>query len=787
MLELKFKSEGLPSDKPRVYFTCHPDDFDRSFSEVTADILRLSNCAIYYTGDMTQPISAEDRAHQLYRMSLFVVPVTLKLLIEPNRAMDEDVPYALSRNIPLLPIMLEPGLDPVYSRENKFSDRKYLMPSRDTDGSGLSYEDKLKRFLNSVLWDAETAKRIRAAFDCTVFLSYRWKDRYHADDLIRLIHKNPFFRDVATWYDEYLVPGEGFNAAIAEALDRSKLYAMVVTDNLVTEKNYIQTDEYPTARNLGISILPADMGISDENRVKLKVFDGIPECVSTKDESLFYATAQELLHNAEVALCRKKGDPEHDFLIGLAYLEGIDVEVDRNRALCLITSSARAGCLPAIEKLHEMYLHGNGVSLNLDKAMFWVEELYSRSKTGPCADLSAALRALKGKADLLKLGGVPLAARTKTLNEIYELSCEVLGKENPDTVVALSNLAASQSSYPAPKRVIKMQEEAFEFSKKHFAENDQRALCILHNWAIIYKVSMDLEKAVEYQQRVYELQCLAEGENSAGALTELFSLALCQTKLRNFVEAKLLLNKAFDQANQIYGERHPSLIPILTTLVYVCDSISGKDEALKYEERAFELARCLWGNSNLATISAQTDLAISCAELGYFERALELQEEAYSLMKKMRFDGEKLHSSIGEPLMFTAIENLAEINSKLGRYDKALDLYEKLYQQRRFVNDDDTPSSIQALGKMALTYEKMGDQEKAAKLLEHVCSLCKKPYDPYPHLLRYANAQLLRIRQGFAERADESNAYGSKADWFESAPFSSHKQFRRITPVTLYD
>lgn len=740
---------------------------------------------------MTERISLEDQTNQLGRMSLFVIPVTMKLLTEPNRAMDEDVPFAIENHIPLLPIMMEGGLDPIYCRPDKFGDRKYLMPGRDTDRSGLSYTEKLSRYLKSVLLDDKTAERVRNAFDCYVFLSYRWKDRYHADELMRLVHKDPRFRDVATWYDEFLVPGEGFNEAIAEALRKSKLYTMVVTDNLINEDNYIQAIEYPAAHRAGKAILPVEMETTDRSMLETK-FDGIPDCVPTEDEQYFYAALLESLH--DVALQCNRGDPEHDFLMGLAYLEGIDVEVDRSRALKLITSAARAGLLEAVEQLANMYLNGNAVPFDYDKARFWVQELYVKSKTGSDADPSVTLRALNMEADMYKLGGVPLTARTKQLSEVYNLSCRVFGKENPDTALALSNLAASEISYPAQKRVIEMQEQAYELSTKLLAENDPRAISILHNWAIIYKISGNVDKAIEYQSKVYDLQCQATGETSVGALTELFSLSLCQAKAHDFAEAKRRLITALEQTRQIYGDRHPSMIPILKTLAYVCDRMHESDLAVEYEELSVELCRSFWGKEEMTTISAQTDLAISHAELGHYERALELQEEAYSLMKKFRADGEQLYSSIGEPLMFVALENLADINSKLGRYDQAIKLYEKLHQQRRYTEENDSPSVLRALGKVALNYEMKGDQQKAIELLERICAVCDKPEDPYPTLLQYTRTQLQRICQCHQEHrnsecSEESGAENSaiKTDWYESAPFSSYKEHRRIIPVTLYD
>ena len=45
--------------------------------------------------------------------NLLIVPVTFKLLNTPNRAMDADIPYAKEKHIPILPFMMEQGLDAI--------------------------------------------------------------------------------------------------------------------------------------------------------------------------------------------------------------------------------------------------------------------------------------------------------------------------------------------------------------------------------------------------------------------------------------------------------------------------------------------------------------------------------------------------------------------------------------------------------------------------------------------------------------------------------------------------
>ena len=104
MTRLRVKTRGgAPAEgKPRVYFTCHPADFERSFERICGDLFKAADCAVYCTEDMEDRLPEETRETDLERMNLFVVPVSLKLLLEENRAMGEDVPFAREKGIPVL-------------------------------------------------------------------------------------------------------------------------------------------------------------------------------------------------------------------------------------------------------------------------------------------------------------------------------------------------------------------------------------------------------------------------------------------------------------------------------------------------------------------------------------------------------------------------------------------------------------------------------------------------------------------------------------------------------------
>jgi TPR repeat protein len=187
---------------------------------------------------------------------------------------------------------------------------------------------------------------------------------------MRLIHRNAFCRDVAIWYDEFLVPGESFGDAILDAMRGSSLFALVVTPSVTEDPNYVITTEYPEARSLGKPVLPIEARETDPGELA-RLYAGIgPSVPADNRAALALRLKQEL---RRVALMTHVGDPAHDYLVGLAYLSGIDVEVDHGRAVELITGAAEAGLMEACERLSAMYNTGDGVERDPAAAYAWCE------------------------------------------------------------------------------------------------------------------------------------------------------------------------------------------------------------------------------------------------------------------------------------------------------------------------------------------------------------------------------------------------------------------------------
>ncbi len=585
-ISVKTRGNSSPQGKPRVYFSAHPADYGLYFEPISNEILKLQNCAIYYEEEPGASYDKKELFLSLSQMQLFVLPITTKLLTTGSRALDVEFKYAKEHRIPVLPLMQEDGLDELFNK--KFGNLQFLTKNQN-DATELPYKEKLEKYLSSVLIGDELAAKVRAAFDAYIFLSYRKKDRKYAQELMRLIHKNEFCRDIAIWYDEFLTPGENFNDAIGEAIQKSSLFALTVTPNLVNEQNYVMTTEYPMAKIAKKSILPVEM--VKTNRAKLKKnYADFPLCTKCTDESGLSSTLAELLR--DIAITENDKDPQHNFFIGLAYLGGIDVEVDHDRALQLITSAAEAEFPEAIEKIVAMYRYGEGTERNNSVAIEWQKKLLEIKK-----------------------------------EEFDNNPNENSAKAYLDTIWNLGDYICEQREIKAAKKVYNRLFEECMFIDEHFCFSFAKRYVMIgyRKLGDISEKERDIEKASEYYTKSFVIAREINEANST--VCSKLDMSICYSRIGDIVKAKGHL----DGAKVYYMlalEINEMLVKELGTVtsrlrlsttynkIGSIDREKGDLESAKeYYTKSFDIGRSLVEENG--TAESRRCLSTSCIYLGY--------------------------------------------------------------------------------------------------------------------------------------------------------------------------
>lgn len=726
-MSIEYKTRGMsdPKGKPKVYFCCHPEDFKVYFEPISEEILGTQNCAIWYS--TVDTLFNEEFQIELRQMQLFVMPITTKLLTTSNQALNNEFSFATENHIPVLPILVESELDELFNK--KCGDLQFL--DRTINASMvIGYEEKLNKYLSMVLIGDELASKIRAAFDAYIFLSYRKKDRKFIQEFMRLIHQNDFCRDVAIWYDEYLIPGENFNAGIANFLHKSNLFSLIVTPNLLEDGNYVMCYEYPTAKNLGKWILPVEMLPTDLNTLKRK-YHGIPDCICADDRDHLSTALLELL--GSVALRENDSDLQHNFYIGLAYLSGIDVEVDYTRAQELITGAAEAGLPEAMQRLVDMYRTGTGVDRNYHTAIHWQERLaalyrtnYEYEKNEKNSNLFISALWQLGEF-YQEVGALPSAITAyQQMQTVSQEYTQAFSTSRSERILAVSydnlgNIYQDEGNLSQAEKCYKVASEILSrlVEKNDAAEIRQDMAINCDNIGSVFRARGELLQARTYYKKASELRRQLIEERGTVELRQALSVSysnlgyICDASgdlanAKMYYEMGLALRVQLAEESQT-TETQMDLSKSHINLgdIYVAEG--NPTQAKEHYNQSLEIRRQLMIKTE--TIEARQALAVSCERLGnicqregefsqaeaYFMESLELRQQLFDEIRTI--DTQRSLS-----ISYNNLGNLYEVQDELSQakiyYEKDLELSISLEAQTGTIKDRQG---------LASSYKNLGD------------------------------------------------------------------------------
>ena len=697
------KNNENPKGKPRIWFCATALDY-KFLRGVADELFEETNSVIYYDKNVENATLSDD-VSLLSEINLFVMPVTKSLLTTENRAILVEFKYAVENNIPVLPIVFDKGLDELYYE--KCGNLQYL-DKASKDDTAISFSEKLKKYLSKVILGDDTYEKVRSAFDAYIFLSYRKKDRIKAKELMSLIHRNDFCRDIAIWYDEFLTPGEDFNDSIAQALNKSELFVMAVTPNVVNEENYVMKVEYPEAVKAGKKIIPARL--EDVNEIELKSkYEGIDDSFDARNAKLL----SERLSNAlkDVALLVNDNDPVHNYFIGLAYLYGIDVEINNEMALRLIEKSAEGNLETAIEKLSEMYYNGEGVKADVHKAIEYkiksVKAYYNKFKKEKLVDnldkFCEEMRELSNYFNRINENEKSKNVDEALLNALKNFSC----KEDENIVKRLlasayerfgDNLSCigKELSVINVETAVKLREEIYNSTNKI---SDKRYLCSAYSSLADIYFNMNMFDKID-RDKWDENGNRLDYFTATGKESEALELAKKVVKLREEIASES--DAVNDKCNlyYAYNKLFYAYISAMEHLEYSEELFLGKLEARKNAEKvglSFEGYKSERANAILASV--YNSIASRLSSEKKYDVAHQVLVKRLNVVKKTYQKTPTVDNLFD---VASAYFSLVQSANFLKNYEEAVLYGEKEILAREEIND--ILKSNQSISDLASTY-----------------------------------------------------------------------------------
>ena len=282
------------------------------------------------------------------------------------------------------------------------------------------------------------------------------------------------------------------------------------------------------------------------------------------------------------------------------------------------------------------------------------------------------------------------------------------GSKPTSLAISLNNLAVFYANRGNFDKALEYQEKENQISNNL---TDENYVISLNNLAYInFQKGLINDALNQYSSAaiVISKQNKNRSEVSAAVLS---NYAMILFKLNDFHKASVMLEKATDIKEEIYGLNHMSYIVTTNNLAETYMKLERYEDAIKY------LTKSITANMNYLDQNDRK-LLIPLNNLAYaYIRVKNLEQAEEWLGKALKIDGSDLATLNNWGLLYSAQE---KFKLAITAYEEAL---KKLQEIKQGENNEE---GFRILSNMAAIYVRLKDYEKAEELLKRSLDICQE-------------------------------------------------------------
>ncbi|MDV9175899.1 FxSxx-COOH system tetratricopeptide repeat protein, partial [Streptomyces sp. W16] len=327
---------------------------------------------------------------------------------------------------------------------------------------------------------------------------------------------------------------------------------------------------------------------------------------------------------------------------------------------------------------------------------------------------------------LLERGNAP--AILPRLEDLHQAWNALLGPDHAHTWWVVNYLAMTFAAVGDHERALALHQDLFD-RRRVLGEDDPETLIAASNLAIRLADVGRVEEAVVLGEGTLARRRRVLGEDHPNTLIAASNLANRLADVGRVEEAVVLGEGTLAGQRRVLGEDHPNTLITASNLAIRLADVGRVEEAVELGEDTLARRRVL-GEDHPDTLIAASNLAAHLADVGRVEEAVELGED--TLAGQRRVLGED------HPNTLIAASNLANRLADVGRVEEAVELGEGTLARRRRVLGEDHPDTLIAASNLAAHLADVGRVEEALELGEDTLARRRVLGEDHPSTLRTA-------------------------------------------------
>lgn len=321
----------------------------------------------------------------------------------------------------------------------------------------------------------------------------------------------------------------------------------------------------------------------------------------------------------------------------------------------------------------------------------------------------------------MTLGSLGLSQDAEKLfNDAHEIYVEHLGRDHPETLMTMSNLAGAYHAAGDLQRAESLMEETFKAMQERLGSDHPTTLTCASNLATFYQDAGDLKRALRLYEETLRKRRESLGPDDPDTLITMNNLASAYLAARDLKNALPLFEETLRKRREKLGPSHHYTLVSMNNLALAYQDAGDLKHALPLCEETLRISQEKLGPYHPDTLAMMNTLAVVYRAGGDYKRALPLCEEG---LQRTR---EKLGPD--HPTTLTAMGNLASAYEVAGNLKQALPLFEEALQKRRKTLGPDHPDTLMSMNNLALAYQEASDFKRALSLHEEALSRSQKQF-----------------------------------------------------------
>ena len=643
-IERKSRGSEIQRHQQRI-FLCWNSENKAARDVIIGDLLSQDAGADCVVSWLEAPDDLADETmleQELRETELLVLIVSQAFLEQANTRRPPEYRIAKEVKLPILPVALDPELFPRFTEQEGAVHGLSLL-----DGE---YRTKLRDQLENLLTSEALIQEIHAkAFTGRLFLSYRKKDLALARGFMEAFHDNENFRSIAIWYDNFLRAGRVFDVEIETSIDNADVFALMATPNITERGNYVMTREYPYAVKRGKHIVAVEFEGLDKKEFE-ESYKRVDVCVSL--DGLSAAFREALPAGAAV----EDISPERGFLLGVAFLKGVMVEKDVDRALKLLADSANGGNLWSAVMLGQV----NNDLLHFENAVKWYKRAAEISRVLNGETNAETAKIYQAIASVFAEHGEHKFALEWSL-KAWPIWEKVSGTNDLNAAKTLMDICESYQNIGETEKVPPLLERAADIYNRAADAAKTDVITGYSNLAAAYHNNMNFARAMEMH-----LKAISMAEKTLGGenpLTARVYTRAALTYLRIGVRetALELLNKALVVNCRILPPEHPEIAAVYLLLGSVYERFQNYPLMLDALNKAKEIQEIVFGKGHWITALTYRDIGLLYARTGSYGAARDMLSPAFGALRKSL--------GMNHPFTLGVYKSLRDVLDRLGLSD----------------------------------------------------------------------------------------------------------------------